>query len=373
MTVTADRAPSMQIRDGVALVMFAQEFGYSVDLQVAERLIASTRPGLAMGARNPAGVEIVPRPLVIEQPRPAVTVAGHALEGPVRITLYAFGAVSVAYRIPVTGPLEGLVGLSTALVTPTELREDARRRVSALMDALRPAITRPLVADAIEDYTIFAIRATEPGTAPGPLNADGLGRQLIARILRAEPASLSDEQVNDAVSGTVSYGPDDLAVIDWNAALLVDPEPDATIAALELANTQLLELRFLDDTLDRALGEAYEITLRGSDRPAILGGSIRRQSRRLARMQVDAAGLLQSVGNALKTYGDQHLARIHDTADRRLRLQDWERSVRVKLDALEAIYGKLRDAHHQIRSEILEWIIIVLIAVSIVFTLMGVH
>jgi hypothetical protein len=363
----------MQIRDGVALVMFAQEFGHSVDLQAAERLIESSRPSLATGARNPAAVEIVPRPLVIEQPTPQITVAGHELKGPVRITLYAFGAVSVAYRIPVSGALEGLVRLSSALVAPVDLRDDARRRVSALMQALKPAITRPLVAESVEDYTVFAIRSMDSGTLPAPLTTESIGRPLLARILRAEPAALSDEQVSDAVSGTVSYGPQDLAVIDWNAALLIDPEPDATIAALELANTQLLELRFLDDTLDRALEDAYEITLMGSDRPAILGGSIRRQTRRLARMQVDAAGLLQSVGNALKTYGDQHLARIHDTADRRLRLQDWERSVRVKLDALEAIYGKLRDAHHQIRSEILEWIIIVLIAVSIVFTLMGIH
>jgi hypothetical protein len=256
-------------------------------------------------------------------------------------------------------------------VTPAGLRDDARRRVLTLMQALAPAITRPLVADSVEDYTVFVIRSLELGTAPVPLTAESIGRQLLARVLRAEHASLSDEQVNDAVSGTVSYGPDDLAVIDWNAAILIDPDPDATIAALELANTQLLELRFLDDTLDRALEEAYDITVRGGDRPAVLGGSIRRQTRRLARMQVDAAGLLQSVGNALKIYGDQHLARIHDTADRRLRLHDWERSVRVKLDALEAIYGKLRDAHHQRRSEILEWIIITLIAAEIAFTLAG--
>ena len=371
--MTGTPTSTLQIRDGVALVMFAQEFGYSVDLQAAGRLVESMRTGIASGSRNPAGVEITPRPLVIEQPPPAISVAGHALQGPVRITLYAFGAVSVAYRIPLAGTLDGLVGLSSALVAPAQLRDDARARVSALADALQPAVTRPLTAEAIEDYTVFVIRSMEPGTAPVPLTADSIGTQLLARILRAEPATLSLEQVGDAVSGTVSYGPDDLAVIDWNAALVVDPDPDATIAALELANTQLLELRFLDDTLDRALEEAYEITLRGGDRPAVLGTPIRKQTRRLARMQVDAASLLQSVGNALKTYGDQHLARIHDTADRRLRLQDWERSVRVKLDALEAIYGKLRDAHHQIRSEILEWIIIVLIAVSIVFTLMGLH
>jgi len=57
--------------------------------------------------------------------------------------------------------------------------------------------------------------------------------------------------------------------------------------------------------------------------------------------------------------------------DRRLRLQDWERSVSHKLNALEAIYGKLRDAHRQRRSEVLEWIIITLIAVEIAFTLLG--
>ena len=85
---------ALLIRDGVALVMFAQEFGYSVDLQAAQRLIESTRPGLATGARNPAGAEIVPRPLVIEQPAPPIDVADHSLEGPVRITLYAFGAVT---------------------------------------------------------------------------------------------------------------------------------------------------------------------------------------------------------------------------------------------------------------------------------------
>ena len=371
MAASATSAPL--IRDGVALVMFAQEFGYSVDLQAAERLVESTRTGIASGARNPAGAEITPRPLVIEQPAPSIGVAGHTLQGPVRITLYAFGAVSVSYRIPLVGPLEGLVDLSSALVAPAQLRDDARQRVLALIESLHPAITRPLAADSVEDYTVFAIRAVEPGTLGSPITASSIGTRLLARILRAEPGSLSDEQVNDAVSGTVSYGPDDLAVIDWNAALLVDPDPDATIAALELANTQLLELRFLDDTLDRALEEAYDITLRGGDRPAILGTAIRRQTRRLARMQVDAAGLLQSVGNALKIYGDQHLARIHDTADRRLRLQDWERSIRVKLDALEAIYGKLRDAHHQRRSEILEWIIIALIAIEIVFTLTGVH
>lgn len=356
------------ICDGVAHVLFALEFGYSVDLGAVEAIMRTTRGSLGTGARNPAGVEITPQPLVIEQPAPGLAIAGRPIAGPVTVTIYAFGAVSVAYRIPLEGPLSGLVALSGALVSPAALREDARSRVSALLDALRSAVTRPLVADSVEDYTVFAMRRLEGIAHP---TLDAVGRPLLARILRAEPGDLSDEQVADAVSGTVSYGTADLAVIDWNATVLIDPDPDSTLAALELANVQLLELRYLDNTLDRALEEAYDYTLRGSDRPSLLGTRILHQTRRLARMQVDATGLLQSVGNALKTYGDQHLARVHDTADRRLRLQDWERSVNRKLDALEAIYGKLRDAHRQRRSEVLEWIIITLIALEIAFTLLG--
>ena len=43
------------------------------------------------------------------------------------------------------------------------------------------------------------------------------------------------------------------------------------------------------------------------------------------------AALFDSVTNALKLFGDQHLARVQRAAIRRFRLDDWERSIARKL------------------------------------------
>jgi hypothetical protein len=82
---------------------------------------------------------------------------------------------------------------------------------------------------------------------------------LLARILRAEQDPLSEQEVADSIATRVSFGTRDIAVIDWGAALLYDRESEDVRAVLEFANLQLLELRYLDDELDRALDRSYEL------------------------------------------------------------------------------------------------------------------
>jgi len=214
-----------------------------------------------------------------------------------------------------------------------------------------------------EDYVVFALPAL--GRDP----RIGLADTLLARTLRSEEGALSAEEVRDAVSSTVSYGEDDVAVIDWNCAVVVDRTPDDALAVLEFANVELIEMRWLDDRLDEALDEAFR-TAGGSFRGArILSVQTGRHARRIAELQIDAAALFESVNNALKLFGDQWLARLHQAATHRMHIDDFERSVLRKVEALDSIYGKLRDRQVQVRAELLEWIIIGLIAVEIVLFL----
>ena len=53
-------------------------------------------------------------------------------------------------------------------------------------------------------------------------------------------------------------------------------------------------------------------------------------------------------------------------ASRRFRIDDWEQSVSRKLDTLSSISARLEARQSQYRSELLEWIIIALIAFEIV-------
>jgi len=69
---------------------------------------------------------------------------------------------------------------------------------------------------------------------------------------------------------------------------------------------------------------------------------------------------------ALKLIGEQFLTRVYGHVSRRFHLAEWDVSITRKLQTLDGIYGKLADRAATQRMELLEWIIIVLIAVSIV-------
>ena len=80
---------------------------------------------------------------------------------------------------------------------------------------------------------------------------------------------------------------------------------------------------------------------------------------------MDNAVLFEGVNNALKLLGDQYLARVYRLVSDRFHLAEWDASILRKLQSLESIYQKLSDEAANRRTETLEWIVIVLIAVEI--------
>ena len=87
--------------------------------------------------------------------------------------------------------------------------------------------------------------------------------------------------------------------------------------------------------------------------------------RRVAELQVDNAALFEGVNNTLKLFGDQYLARVYRSVNRRFHIDDWDSSILRKLQTLESIYEKISDQATNRRMEILEWVIVILIAFSI--------
>lgn len=103
-------------------------------------------------------------------------------------------------------------------------------------------------------------------------------------------------------------------------------------------------------------------------------GTIEKDVPRIAQLQVDSAILFERVTNTLKLLGDQYLARVYRLASQRFHLESWDASIIRKLETLESIYGKITDRANNRRMEVLEWVIIVLIALSIILSFVpGAH
>jgi hypothetical protein len=241
--------------------------------------------------------------------------------------------------------------------------DDARRRVGEVVEAVRAAISGPNIAPLIEDYVVYEVQALDPAAAPPALL--GAAPAVLARILRGEPAELSADEVQDALSMRIAYGRADLTLMDWNAALVFDEDAGDACSVLEYANTQLLEMRLLDGKLDHSLDRCYEAV---SARFRIF---VPLDVRRIGQMQVDGALLYERVRNALKLLGDQYLSRLYRLAAGRFHLAEWEASIQRKLETIESVYGKLFDRASTRRMEFLEWLVVLLILFEIVLSLAG--
>ncbi len=364
MIVESKPAPmeSPVIQSGLCYVSFAYDAARSIDLGEAERRIhqGTDRPSITHKRRTPSSFEYQPPPLRTSSETHALPIGKFVTRPSVDLMIYDFGAVSVIYSIPISGPFEDLLMISEELYDNEMLLGDSRLRVDRLLNSIGKAASQTHLSPVVEDYVIFHVESFAEPVDLKRFCAEN-GRQ-IAQILRAERQALSEQEVEDALAVQLAYSSNDLTLVDWNAALLIDSEGDDVRALLDFANVELLEMRYVDQKLDRALDQAYETLSRHSWN---LFRSYGADLRRLAELQVDNATLFEGVNNTLKLVGDQYLARVYRMLNRRFHLDEWDTSILRKLETLESIYEKISDQASNRRMEVLEWVIILLIAFSI--------
>jgi hypothetical protein len=345
--------------------MFAFDIGMSVDLYEFERRMSSNaqRETIRHRRRAPEYFEYRPLPIRVTQEILPFILGHFRSESTVDAVIFDFGAVLVIHSFPIQGMLSELLVLSNDLYGNDTLTRDARQRAEGILDIIRPAVVKPSISDFMEDYVIYEIQEFFGDVPASQLITDHA--RPLAQILRSESKELSDQEVVDAVSYQLSFNPNDSAIIDWNAAIVYDREAEDLRAVLEFANVELLEMRYLDQQLDDALDKAYRVSSSGSKAywSSLFGrGS---ELEYVAQLQVDSAILFEGVNNSLKLLGDQYLARVYHAASRRFHMAEWDASILRKLETIESIYQKLNDRRSGARLEVLEWIIIVLILISI--------
>ena len=372
----ATAAPDVQtvIERGVCYATYVYDVGYSIDLDLVERQGAQSaeRETIKHKRKAPRYFEYKPSPLRINEPVEPISLGQFRTGALADCVLYDFGAISVTYEIDIAGPLERLAALSDQLYESKALKNDSRQRVETLAHAFGAFISKANISPLVEDYVIFQISKMKSAIRPAELLESQ--RQRIAQILRAEQQTLSDQEVQDALSHRISFGTDDVTIIDWQAAMVIDAEAEDVRTVLEFANVELLEMRFLDDQLDRVLDQSHRTLSEQSWRRFFAFKQSTRELHRLARLQMESAVLFEEVNNALKLLGDQYLARVYRLISQRLHIGEWDASILRKLQTVESIYSKLSDRQSTRRMEALEWIIIVLIALSTILALLpGLH
>jgi hypothetical protein len=357
----------VRVDSGHFFFLYAYEAGFEIALDSARTLCEASESRGITGVRPaPAHLQYRPKPLVVLS-RPveaAAAGASHRLEAAVKI--FDFGVLSVTLTLPVRDmPWEAYAETALALASEPALERSAREAAGAVFERIRPAVSRPGLADLVEEYCLWHVGAFSP-----PLTgADALSRlpRDMARLLTLERGDFSEPAIAEILRAPIRYFDNDLFLAEWNAAFVYDPRFQDTAEVLEFLNVQLLELRFFDRLLHDAIdGMAEEL------RPRrrlfrILHDPYERPLRKLSQIRTDVSLVRERIYNALKLVGDAYLARVYEEARRKVGAEKYEGTVRDQLATLTDIYTVLNNRAQAARSETLEMIIILLIAFEIVW------
>ena len=298
--------------------------------------------------------------------------------GPVQVErivkLLPVGAMSITVRVPfAVEHIEELVALHELQFSNGSLHDEVCQLAKEITSELKPALIRPHSQLADEEaYTVFCIASPVLNAAGEAMNAEqwfqAHRRQIAALLTQEEEMErLSKQEAEESTARFLSYYDDDLVVVDWDAALLIDAPSDfdETLYIMELANLQLAELEAYDRLLDDALERSYRDL---GTRPLRSRGDILRE---LREIRIDMARFNDELSNTTKFFGDWHLARIYEKISARFHLGDWHRTIDGKLKTLDDLYQILK---HDQNNRVMLWLeiaIVVLFVIDLVILVLG--
>jgi hypothetical protein len=309
------------------------------------------------------------RPQMVRLPSLQRTYAGGSLSIDISIKLLPVGAISIRVCVPFrVGKIDQLIAFHDLRFADGSFLYDEVKAIAAkARQELAPVLVRPVGQLPEEEaYTIFCIHSPMRDAQGRRVDAEdwlAQHRRAVASLLteEADQARLSDQEAEESTGKSFSYFEDDLVVIDWDAAIIVD-EPrsfDEILYLMELANVQLAELEAYDRILDAAVERAY----RDLSVYRFRGVKTRLIQRDLRELRVDLARLSDELSNITKFFGDWHLARIYKGLSDRFHLSDWHHSIDEKLKTLDDLYQIIRSDSTN------RWMLTLEVAVVILFVI----
>jgi hypothetical protein len=357
---------------GSVLVLIQYDVCEEIRLDVIRQLLQARHAQATFKSSQAPSYVRYQRPPVADRLEPLVLDSGERLTG--EIKYFDYGVVSLVFELPFSGDWDKLVELSARWTSDTAFEKLASRVIHQRLERATPALIKPYPEEnwLQEDYFIFHVReidGSSTATANELLATQG---DHIAQIVRGETCTLSEGERQEILQSRISYYPNDLAVIGWNAAFIYDTPSGAetAIQLLQYANSQLLEFRHYDEFLTRELEQVYDFLETGGTGWWSRWRTARAASK-LHTVLLDVNELTEHADNAIKFLSDMFSARLYKLCAQKVGVPDYKDLVQEKLHTAEDLYRFMVDQFNQSRAFVLELMVVVILIIELIYFFKG--
>jgi hypothetical protein len=358
---------------GCFRMLFLYDVAEAIDLGYLKQLLGPRgdmqEPRFGRGTPEHIRFEAPP---YIERAEPFHLPTGQIASSSLRY--YPFAVIALQLELPFEGDWHQLVKEAAQWNGSLELEREIRALVREHVERAALAITRLHKQWLHESYLIVNLEPILDLSGQVVPGQSLLSKrpQEIAGIVWGEERPLSVSETEETFRATLSYYPGDLIVISSSGAFVYD-RPEEAVAAtqvLEYAKMQLLELRYYDSVMSRALTELYDALER--QRSAVLSRwTLSRDARRMNRIRLDVTELTERIDNDIKFVSDVYYARVHRLAAQRMGVSEYREMVDEKLQTARELYEFMVDQFNEARSFILEVGIAILALLDVIYLIRG--
>ncbi|MBI5884748.1 hypothetical protein HZB89_01475, partial [archaeon] len=353
----------MKVSDGKVFFYYFYDVADEIDLKKVEAILKENvlETGLNVYRRlTPEYITYAVPPLLIK----LVAKDFEFKKKKAKIHLYAklfdFGAIVLIANTEFKESLGELNEFASDLYLQPELEQVVKEYRDRLLKRVTPALTNPAQKPYFkEDYIIYYIKKFEKKATAAELAK--AHEKEIANLLRFESGNLSEEEIKGVWQNKTSYYANELVLVDFNAAFVYDetePEPLDLFNVLEYAKLQLLELRYYDSVLDKAIAKTHDDL--GKLNKLVVFFKTAKIMQDLSEIKLNVSEIIEKIDNALKLIGDMYLVKVYSIAGHEFHLVEWEENVKKKLALIAEIYGKLEARVNNMRFTLLEGLLVCL-------------
>ena len=183
----------------------------------------------------------------------------------------------------------------------------------------------------------------------------------IVAFLKSEKLPLDEKEIEYTIESQIKYAKDDLVIVDWDGAFIFEPQGqiEAIVDLFQLANLQLLRYRNLDRDLDNRLLKTSKLTQMTS-RKSLKRRVLAEAFKETIAIRSQSIAEFEASDRDIKLIGDWYSARLYDLISKKFKLNEWQKSIKEKLDSLEDVYSIITENFSVSRHQYLEYVQIIL-------------
>jgi hypothetical protein len=363
---------NIKIKKGKILVYRVFDIGSEIDLDKVEALFEDKKlkERFKLDRKHNMSLIISSSPVSVQLGTFEIKLVDKLVPAELIAKVWHFGTVSLCFQIPIA---EGttwfdLVKTASWIENDEEIEVFARTKAKEFQNDIKYAIPVLNEWTINEDYVTYFIQ-----------EFDGVNGALVnlpekldipALILAESKEMLSDSIKKSVLENVYQYSKDDLVVVDWNSALVVEPNGSMDVPLIiEFALNQLLEMRYYDDLLDQRLNTLYNEVV--GRKKGLFSNKYSRLAEEAGQIYLEISEIVENVENSFKTVGDFYLATIFRASSKRFRFDDWQKSINEKLGNLAEISRLLHSEVNESRNQTMEMIIVLLITIEVIPFIVG--